>query len=94
VTHTLYRQRDYSEAHDAASAAPAASFQSASVQRTLIGPKGQLSTTDRVTQRASFHLCQRGIPVNLRPIRTLALFWRGQDMLYLRPDYAVNHSCY
>jgi len=26
VTHTLYRQRDYSEAHDAASAAPAASF--------------------------------------------------------------------
>jgi len=26
VTHTLYRQRDYSEAHDVASAAPAASF--------------------------------------------------------------------
>ena len=39
VTRTLYRQRDYSEAHDAASAAPAASFESASVQRTLIGPE-------------------------------------------------------
>jgi hypothetical protein len=37
VTHTLYRQRDYSEVHDAASAAPA--FQSASVQLTLICPQ-------------------------------------------------------
>ena len=33
VIHTLYRQKDYSEAHAAASAAPAASFKSTS--RTL-----------------------------------------------------------
>ena len=45
-----------------------------------------------VTQRDSFHLCQRGIPVARRPIPTSASFWRGQDMLYSRPNYAQFHK--
>jgi hypothetical protein len=40
-----------------------------------------------VTQRDSFLLCQRGIPLAGRAIPTSASFLRGQDMLYSRLNY-------
>jgi hypothetical protein len=46
----------------------------------------------RVTQRDSFHLRQRGIPVARRQITTSASLWRGQDMLYSQPNYALFHT--
>src|SRR5580658_576602 len=46
---------------------------------------------NQVTQQDSFDLCQRGIPVARRPIPTSASLWRGQNMLYSRPNYAFFH---
>jgi len=46
----------------------------------------------QVTRRDSFHLCQRGISEARRPIPTSASSWRGQDMFYSRPNYALFHK--
>ena len=52
----------------------------------------KLLISGRVTQRDLLHLCQLGIPVARRPIRTPAPFWRRKNMRYSRQKYVLSHT--
>jgi hypothetical protein len=49
-----------------------------------------LPTTGRGTQQDVFHLS--GNPVARPPNTASASLWLGQNMLYSRPKYALNHT--